>query len=363
MGELLRAVQGQPNILDAFLRAQEYQRQIGQQEQNMRLQLAQQALARMYRQQELDYQNQRLAMQEANYASEDQMRKANMQREGAAAQEQQRKDYLGSVSLVPGNDTLYGPAPDQVAQWQQDYPGQAPPDIAAQSWALQAKAKAEQAKAAKLTKQEYETGGIKVTKFIDPDTGQPAIDPDTGNPMVYTAPRQGPPSLSVVPTYVGPDGSPLLLNPKTGEMRTGELPPGAAPKPKTGPTASTVDYGEGGKQFEKMLAQAQAALQNAGGGETRDSILANYPDEIRALVPNDTDPGFRYQMKRQFVNKYFNKTGGAASPPANAPQPQPQASAPTQGKPLTPEAIKQYAAMGLTKEQAMAQARRDGYVW
>jgi hypothetical protein len=129
MGELLRAVQGQPNILDAFLRAQEYQRQIGRQEQNMRLQLAQQALARMYRQQELDYQNQRLAMEGANYASEDAWRKANMQREGIAAAAKAYGEGLRPNDQYKQNPTI-GPPQELTPEQQSLLVGPNPDDIA-----------------------------------------------------------------------------------------------------------------------------------------------------------------------------------------------------------------------------------------
>jgi hypothetical protein len=331
MGELLRAVEGQPSILDAFLRAQEYQRQIGRQEQNLRLQLAQQALARMYRQQELDYQNQRLAMQRANYASEDAWRKANMQREGIAAaakaygealrpnDQYKQNPVIGPPQeLTPEQQSpLIGPDPDDIAN-AYGIPPEAFRQIAqgvlqqnTQAWKdQQAKAKAAEQKAAKLTKLEYETGGNKVTKFIDPDTGKPAIDPDTGNPMVYTAPRQGPPSLSVVPTYVGPDGRPLLLNPKTGQITTGELPPGAAPKPKV--DRQTAWAG----RFRYWSSQQDLDPESPHFGQ-------NYtPEEAKALADKD-------------MEQFDAATAQPQSAPPPAPQAQPQA-APTQSAPSGP---------------------------
>jgi hypothetical protein len=319
MGELLRAVEGQPNILDAFLRAQEYQRQIGRQEQNMRLQLAQQALARMYRQQELDYQNQRLAMQRANYASEDAWRKANMQREGIAGAAKAYGESLAPNPNYHEPNPVIGPPQELTPEQQSLLVGPNPDDIAnaygippetfrqiaqgvlqqgTQAWKdQQAKAQADAQKAAeekayKDFQQQIEAAHLGISQQELGLKKQEANDRAVGRGkhLVQTDSGWG--------VY---DEDTNAINPVT-------LGPGVTPKQSA------------------AVQKAQQLLTFMGGG---------------APAPGGQPP----------------------SAPSPAPQAQPQASAPTQGKPLTPDAIQRYAAMGLTKEQAMAQARRDGYVW
>jgi hypothetical protein len=398
MGELLRAVQGQPNILDAFLRAQEYQRQIGRQEMNMRLQLAQQALARMYRQQELDYQNQRLAMERANYASEDAWRKARAQREGVLAAAR-----LYGAALAPGGESSPGVNPGDIANGGgSPLTGVNPGDI-------------EDGNGAPLTgvnPGDIENGNGRPLTGVNPgDITSGGGAPSTGAnpndiadalgiprdvfgriaPFIHGRPTEGNRQVrGNQPKVVkGPDGNMYMYDGAKWVQAPGMPSKQASASGDASDWTSDLGLANANnsaivqknqdlfnKQMAAIEAKAQKQAQAAAMAEQK-GLPA--PEQMAPTQGADPDVAAAWQATRNghpdLAAAIRNKWSVARlaqgqhsqflqpSPAPAAPPVQPQASAPTQGKPLTPEAMQHYAAMGLTKEQAMAQARRDGYVW
>ena len=365
MGNLLRAVQGEPNILDAFLRAQAFQQQIGEREQDKRLQLAQQALARMYRQQDLDYRNREQAAREANYAREAEATKAALRR-------QNWNEAINSYgqSLVP-NPNRHDPNPP-IGPPQELTPEQLDPILGPEPYQLAlgfglspedanlfaGVAPGIKSRAVQSWQEKQNQSNIQAQKMADEKARRDARGMDG---------RQ--------PTLKGQGQS-------DGKSRYAE----ASAK------SAQILRGLGAKwdaAMPKMAAAANAAQRPGGqyqklARDTEGNIVAldidpfaGFPPEMKAAY--DAARNGQPDLARAIRNKWTvdemvraqhgtseNVDAETMQAPPALPQATPQAAGHggrTGGKPLTKEVTQRYAASGLSKEQAKQKAEAEGYVW
>lgn len=145
------------------------------------------------------------------------------------------------------------------------------------------------------------TGQYEIAQVVDPNQAPEAAQP-VPNPEF--TPRV-PPSVSS--QFVGmQDGKPVILNPRTGEMTSGEL-------PGTGPlTGTNQTEGQANAQlYANRMEEADKQL-NAIGGRTD---LTSTSSALQGMAPNVVKSGdiqMAEQAKRNFLNATLRRESGAA---------------------------------------------------